>query len=131
MKKITSIDDLQESILLLEFKLANEGAMLKEQFKITYKSLKPINILKSSFKEVMAAPDLKSNILNAAIGLTTGFVAKKLFIGKSHNPLTKLLGIILEGVIANKVAKNADGIKSIGSTILNKIVNQKHDSEKI
>lgn len=122
MKKIISVSELKESILLLELKQAGDWILLKEQFHATYKSLKPINILKSTINEAISAPNLKSNVINAGIGITTGFVAKKIFMGGSHNPLRKLLGIALEMLVANKVAKNADGIKTIGSIILKKIL---------
>ncbi len=129
MKKITTVTDLKSAIQQLEYKQANEWPLLKEQFLITSESLKPINIIKNTIKEVVTATDFKTTIVNAAVGFTTGLVAKKAFVGGSHNPLTKLTGAILEMVVANKVAKNAEEIKSIGSIILKKIINLKNNSE--
>ncbi|MDO9186478.1 MAG: hypothetical protein Q7W13_10745 [Bacteroidia bacterium] len=123
MKNITSIDELRESILLLEMKQANEWCLLKEEFHTTYESLKPMNMIKNTFKDMATTPNLKTDVVNSVIGLAAGFIAKKVLLGNSHNPITKILGIVLEIAIANKVAKNADGIKSIGSTILKKIIN--------
>lgn len=120
MKKITSIAELTESIQLLETRHEYEGTLLKEQFITSYKSLKPVNILRSTFKEVISAPDLKTKVINAALSFGTGFITRKIFIGRSHNIFTKLLGSILEVVVANKVAKNADTITSIGSKLLKK-----------
>jgi len=131
MQKITTVADLKNAIQQLEYKQAREWPLLKAQFLTTYESLKLINVIKNTFKEVISAPGLKTNIVNATIGLTTGFVAKIFLIGKTHNPLRKLLGIVVEMAVANKVAKNADGIKSIGSSILKKIVNHHGDSEKV
>ncbi len=130
MQKITTVAGLKNAIEHLEYKQANEWPLLKDQFLTTCESLKLINIIKSTFKEAVSASDLKTNAVNAVIGLTTGFAAKILLIGKTHNLLTKLLGIIIEMVVANKVVKNVDGIKSIGGTILKKIVNQRDSSEK-
>lgn len=124
MKKSTPADKLRESILLLELKQANDWHLLKEQFHTTYERLKPINVIKNTFKEAISAPDLKANIVNAAIGLTTGFAAKKIFTGVLSNPLTKLLGFIVEVVVANKVAKNAVEIKSFGSILLKKMLHR-------
>ncbi|MES2141026.1 MAG: hypothetical protein V4511_15065 [Bacteroidota bacterium] len=123
MKNITSIDELRESILLLELKQANDWCLLKEEFHTTYEILKPMNMIKNTFKDMASTPNLKTDVVNSLIGLATGFIAKKVFLGNSHNPLTKLLGIVLEIAVANKVSKNADGIRSIGSTILKKIIN--------
>jgi hypothetical protein len=130
VKKITSIIELRESIFLLEIKKKNDAVLLKEQFEITFESLKPINIIKNTIKEVISGRVLKRTIVDAAIGLTTGFVTKKVFTQDSHNPLTKLLGFILEMAVANKIAKNADEIKSVGSIILKTIIDKHADPEK-
>src|ERR1035441_325401 len=127
MKKIHPSTTLKQLILEKKTEHFVEGKLLKEHFHRTYESFKPLNIIKNTFKEIISVPDLKTNVVNSAIGITTGFVAKKIFTGKSHNPLTKLFGIILEMVVASKVTKNADEIKSIGSIILKKIINQHDD----
>ena len=129
-KKINSAIELREAIIELEIKQKYEAQLLKEQFKLTYESLKPGNIIKNSFKEIITAPDLKTNVVNAVMGFASGFIAKKAFVGKSHNPLTKLLGVALELVVANKVVLNAEGLKSMGNSILKKIIHPKTDSEK-
>ena len=82
----------------------------------------PSQISTIDTREVIAAPDLKTTVGNAAIGLVSGFIAKKAILGKTNNPLTKLLGILIEMVVAGKVVKNADGIKSFGGMLLNKFI---------
>ncbi len=131
MQKITNVAELKTAIQQLEYQQANEHAILKAQFYNTCESLKLSNIIKSTFKEVVSIPDLKTNIVNTAIGLTTGFVAKKLLIGKTHNPLSKLLGFIVEMVVAGKVTKNAEEIKSTGRYLFKKKINQDNDPEKV
>ncbi len=123
MKNITSIDELRESILFLEMKQANDWCLLKDEFHTTYESLKPMNMIKNTFKDMASTPNLKTDVANSLIGLATGFIAKKIFLGNSHNPITKLLGMVLEIAVANKVSKNADGIRATGSTLLKKIIN--------
>ncbi len=129
MKKITSIGELRESIIFLEIKRAAEWQMLKEQLHTSYEGMKPLNLIKRKFKEIISSPDLKTNIINAVVGAATGFAAKKVLIGKTNNPLTKLLGVILEMAVANSAVKNADGIKSLGSIIMKKLLTGK--SEKV
>lgn len=121
---------LKQLILIKEAEHIVEGKLLKDHFHRAYESLKPVNIIKNTFKEIISGPDLKTNIVDAVIGITTGFVAKKVFTGKSHNPLTKIFGIILEMVVASKITKNVDEIKSLGSIILKKIITQYGDSRK-
>ena len=125
MKKYNSIAHLRESILVLEIQQANQAALVKEEFKQTIENLNPVNILKNKFKNVISNPDLKTNVLNTILGFTSGMIAKKLFLGKSDNPLKKLFGIILEVTVANKVAKNAEQIKSTGIHLINSALNKK------
>ena len=131
MASITTVAELKNAIQKLEVKQAGEFKLMKEEFKGTYENLKLINIIKNTFKQAASAPELKTDIINTAIGLSTGFVAKKLMLGKTLNPFSKLLGIIVELAVANKVTKNAGGIKTIGSMIIKKIFNKQEDSVKV
>lgn len=130
MDKITTVADLKKTISELEYKKTSEWVALKEEFSNTAENIKPINILKKTLKNAISAPDLKDNIINTAIGLTTGFVAKKTLIGKTYNPLKKLVGVILEITIANKIAKNADKIKAIGNIVLNRMIHLNGNPKK-
>ncbi len=130
MNSIKTAAELKIAIEQLEHKHAAEWPLLKNEFRNTYESLKLINIIKSTFKEAVTVPDLKTNVINAAIGLTTGMVAKKIMLGKTLNPFARLLGLVVEIAIAGKVTKNADGIRSVGSLIMNKLFAHKTDSVK-
>jgi hypothetical protein len=128
MKKITSIAELREAIGLLEIKQVNEGRLLKEQFKNTYESLKPINLIKNTFNELTAAPDFKGNFLNTTLGLATGYFSKKVVIGATHNPLKQLFGTLLQIGVTSIVSKNTDRIKSTVLHLINNVSNKKNTS---
>lgn len=125
MNKITSVTELRSAILLIEIKQLKEGQLLKEQFKKTYESLKPVNLIKNTVSELLVAPDLKSDLLNAALSLTAGFLSKKLMVGDSVNPLKKLVGTLLQLGVTSIVSKNADGIKSIGANLIDTVLGKK------
>ena len=130
MKSITTSEELKAAILELELKQASELILLKNQYYKTKEGFKLVNLIRSKFKETISDPDLKTDALNAAIGFTSGILAKKLMIGKTINPLKKLLGIVLEMAVTRSVANNADGIKSAGSSIFNKLFKKKEIQEK-
>jgi hypothetical protein len=125
MNTIRSSADLKMAIRQMELKQANELIVLKQDIKDTVEGMKPMNLIKGAFKKVSSNPDLKTDVLNAAIGLTTGFLTKKLVMGRSTNIFKKVLGIALEMTIANKVARNADMIKTAGNMVYNKFFNKK------
>lgn len=118
MHNIKSAADLRMAIELLENQQQQEGLLLKEQFHIAYESIKPLNIIKNTLKEASKAPELKNNILGATVGLSAGYVSKKLFQFFSGGPLKKILGTALQFSITNAVAKNPEMIKSAGSSII-------------
>jgi hypothetical protein len=121
MANINSEQELKDAILQLESKRTDEGKELKEQFFIAYESIKPINLIKSTFKEAAASTDIQDNILTTSVGLTAGYLSKKIFEGTSHSPLKKLFGTALLFGVTQAVAKNPEAIKALGHGLLNMI----------
>ena len=126
MKNSNETKKLNETIRFLENKQKMELDILKEQFHVTYESLKPLNLIKSVFKEVTSSPTIKDNLLNNAIGMTTGYLSKKVLIGSTHNPLKNIFGTILQFAIGNVVTKHSNKLVSTGgSLLLNFLKNRK------
>ena len=127
MRSVSQKQVLDEEIERLQNKKAQDLLALKEQFKTAYDSIRPINLIKSTFKEVISSPDIKSNILNNAVGFATGYLSKVIMVGGSHNPIKRTLGTLLQFAITNVVSKNSDKIVESGENILHKIFNHKND----
>lgn len=124
MQIINTESDLRNAILQLETRQIQDVKILKEQFHLTYESIKPINLIKNAFKQVGESPELKENVINTSVGLATGYVSKILFERLSGSPLKKLLGSVLMFGITNMVARNPDAIKSFGNIVLKNISNR-------
>jgi len=118
MQTITSVAGLKNSILLLEAEQSIKSQLLKDQLFITYESLKPVNLIKHTLKEISSSPYLIDNISGSAMGLLSGFLSRKIFVGTSGNLLKKLIGSVLQFGVTNIVAQNSDVIKSVGQTVL-------------
>lgn len=131
MENIKNTADLKAAIAELKIQQATDLFLLKEELRITKEKFTISNIIKSGFKKVTATPNISSNLLSAALGLTSGFVTKKILIGKTINPLKKLFGAVLEMFVANKVVNNADTLKSVGNVLLNKILPKKEDKVSV
>ncbi|PIQ14690.1 MAG: hypothetical protein COW67_12365 [Flavobacteriales bacterium CG18_big_fil_WC_8_21_14_2_50_32_9] len=128
MEKITNITELNAAILLLENKQYEEELLLKEQFKITYESLKPLNFIRSTFKELVTAPDFKEDLLNTSISLAVGYFSKKLAVGSTNNPFKQILGSFLQMGVTSIVSKNSDNIRTKFMDIVS-ILFQKKEKE--
>jgi hypothetical protein len=125
MKKQDAESRLRELIAAKEVEQQIQRELVKEHFHQVYESLSPMNIVKNSFKNFFAGPGLKGSIIDTAIGVTTGFVARKAYVGRSHNPLKKLAGMAVEALVARTASKHADTIKTVGSYLLKNIFGKK------
>jgi len=129
MKKSSESQALAVSIHSLRIKQSRELIVLRDQFHLTYESLKPINLIKHTFKEAASSSEIREGMVNNVIGLTTGYFTKAILIGSSANPIKKILGTLLQFTVATLVAQNSDSIKSIGKVVLDKLFKTPVDSD--
>jgi hypothetical protein len=125
MKKTNETDSLNEMIVSQQQQYDTDLRLLKEQLHIAYESVKPINFVKNLVHDITSSSEIKDDLASKAIGIGTGLLTKKLLMGSSHNPITKILGTVFEFVIANKVAKNTIGIKAIGQSLWKNLFQKK------
>jgi hypothetical protein len=121
MENITSIDGLKNAIQLLEVEKAEKLKRLKEQGRLTVEILKPSNLIKSVVKDIISSPHLLDNMLDTGVGLVTGFLSKKIFIGSSANIFRKLFGSVLQLGVTSVATQNSDFIKSFGRFLYQRI----------
>jgi len=115
MQNINSQVSLREAIARLEIQQAEEARLLKEQLHITYLAMQPVNILKSSLKEVANSEQVKQDILNAAVNAASGYAAKLLFNNKNISPEKKVAGGAAILGITNLIAENPETVKKVAS----------------
>ncbi len=130
MQNITSTAGLKDAIQLLEIEQADKGRLLKEQFYRTYESFRPVNLLKGTLKDITSSPYLIDNILSTGIGLASGFLSRKVFIGASGNKLRKLIGYVLQFGVTNLIALHPDAIRSFGRFFFQLIHRKKEINSK-
>jgi hypothetical protein len=79
MSTIATMEDLKTAIRELEDQdYVNEQFMKRRVEEIVYK-LKPVNIIKNLFHDVIKGPETKSNLLRMAAGVAISFVIKRFF----------------------------------------------------
>ncbi|OIP01620.1 MAG: hypothetical protein AUJ98_03770 [Bacteroidetes bacterium CG2_30_33_31] len=128
MQAIHTSTELKDAIKLLEVEHDLKGKLFREQMYLTYDSLKPVNIIKNTLKDISSSPIFIDNIIDNAIGLGTGFLTKKLIVGTSTNPFRNILGSIIQFGVTNIVAQHTQTIKSLGKYIF-QIINKKEEEE--
>ena len=125
MDKITNITELKFAIELLQVEQDKKWLILKDQFHITYDSIKPVVLIKSSLKELVSSPLLFNHILSSVIGLATGYLSKKIVVGSSVNIFRRLIGSVVQQDVTNIVSQHPDVIKLLGQFLIQTIFRKK------
>lgn len=131
MQNITSSAELKNAIQMLEVEQASKRELLKEQLNITYDSLRPINIIRKTLRNMISSQDMTDNILGTASGLASGYLSKKVFIGTSGNLIRKLIGSILQFGVTTVVSQHPDIIRSFGKSILQHLFRKRETNSKV
>jgi hypothetical protein len=131
MQNITSTKDLKNAIQLLAVEQDIKGHLLKDQFYLTIESLKPMNLLKNALHDISSSPKLIDNILATTMGIASGFLINRVFVGASGSLIRKLLGSVLQFGVTNVVAQHPETIKSLGEVIMQFILRKKGVNSKL
>ncbi len=123
MNKPDPVQLLKELIAAKEVEHAAQEIVVRKQLLQTYESLKPLNLIKNTLRNVVSSPELRGNLGNTAIGWLSGVAVKNLIQFGSSNPLVKISATIIQMIVAGKVTQNAEEIKSIGALVVKKILN--------
>jgi len=125
MENISTPAELSQAIQLMEAEQSVLLLKVKENFFLAYESLKPVNIIGNILNEVTTSPYLTNNIIDTTIGLTAGYISRKVVVKKSAGILRKLFGAVLQFGVTNLVAQNPETVKSFGKYIYQHIFPKK------
>jgi len=95
------------------------------QFDLTINRFKPAHLVHEFLNDIVSTPNLFNKVLVTAVGLATGYLSKKIFIGTSGNLLRKLFGSALQIGVTNVIARHPDATKLIGKNILQYLFRKK------
>jgi len=128
MEKLSPIESLKESIRLLEIQQIEEREIVKEQLRKTYESLKLVNIIKSSIKDLTSSTELKGNLLESITALLTGFITQKILVKSKSNIFTRMVGLVMQFGVSTLVARNAENIREFLSGLIDKLIKPKEEN---
>ncbi len=102
---------LENRILQLEKQQAQQMAELKISGSNIVQSFTPANMLKSAFQDIKSTPGLRATALDTAIGIGTGFISRKLMMGRSNSIFRKIAGNAVQFLVTNLVRKKIPQIR--------------------
>ncbi|MEX1002614.1 MAG: hypothetical protein WDZ35_10910 [Crocinitomicaceae bacterium] len=130
MSKISNINELQARIIELQLQGKEEGVALKAELSFIIDNIHPIQLLTHGFKEIINSPEVKSELFSLSLGMSSGYVAKKLVIGKSENTLQHIAGNVLGMLVTKNVALHSDEIRSTTFSLLKSLFVKKKSQEE-
>jgi hypothetical protein len=118
--KLENAKDLSLAIEELELKAASQKREIQQTFHVVSENLKPGNLVKSGVRSIFSG-NHNEELINILIGVGTGFLSRKLLLGKPHGFVGKTLGKALQWGMAGLVSKNADRIKEKAGEVIDTI----------
>ena len=86
---------LLQRIQTLEMQQTMELSDLKQQIHLSFESLSPLNFIKSTLHDITSSPDIKADLWQGVVGLTSGYLTTKVgVLGLAQKPVRSLLGWI-------------------------------------
>jgi hypothetical protein len=121
MKKIiTNAEELSAAIAELEYKVAAQKKDIQETFAAVSENLKPLNLVKSGFRSIFSG-EHKEDLVNALIGIGSGFLGRKLILGRTNGFVGKTVGKAIQWGMAGLVSKNAEKIKEKAGELIDRL----------
>jgi len=99
----------------------------KSENEVEIEKVKPFNLINLNLKVETSSPDLVENILATGLGLSAGYLTKKIVVGKSEHKGRMFLGFVLQFGVATIIAQNSKAIKTFGKYIIQNISKMKEN----
>ncbi|MEQ8812822.1 MAG: hypothetical protein RIE59_27365 [Imperialibacter sp.] len=112
--KIDSPESLRYAILQLQQNQLVEGELLKKQFKLTFESIKPLNLIKGALSDVAHSTGISSFFPHHKPEDTDGDEAASLTAQPPRSSLKTIVGSLILLGISGTVVKNSLLLKSLG-----------------
>jgi len=118
MQNIDTLTGLREAITRLEQRRAAEEQVLKADLMTLFETLQPVNMLRDFVQGGTASQEGKGNLLFTTVGLTAGYLARKVVAGMTKTPFRRLAGDAVLVSVTNAIENHPDLVVSAGRAIL-------------
>ena len=101
---------LKEKIRMLEVQQVQEKSDFYNQIKITFDSLKPLNLLRSTIRDFTHHKGQRNNIFEALIPLLTNLISGRVIKGHAKKSFSKIIATIVQMGLTTIVARHSHTI---------------------
>lgn len=107
---IGSSKDLSKKIEELRARQKESRLNLKNEMDSAIESVKPINLIKSTFEQASESPDLIKNALMTSAGVGIGIIVKRMVTGSMKSPGKKILAAGITFIVTALISRYSDKI---------------------
>ncbi|MEJ7769127.1 MAG: hypothetical protein WKF89_15015 [Chitinophagaceae bacterium] len=132
MHKISNAAELKAAIRELELKTQQQKQALKTNATSTAKSFNPANLVRTGLlnaKEVAEKRDIRATALNTLIGLGTGYLSRKLVVGKSRNIFRRTIGTAVQAAMTKFIFRKLPVWQQQTARLINNVNTNKKISQ--
>jgi hypothetical protein len=129
MEKINTLAELKAAIAELEVRQDQQSMQIRYQADLAIESLKPANLIKSAFSKSSGPVTITGSLLSNSLGLSAGYVAKRLIEVTMRRPLSRLVGTAVMFGIQRIVSSNPDTIRKIGAGVFSLIRRKSRENQ--
>ena len=115
--QIHNIKDLEEAIIILEKRKAEQHLELTEQFERAKSSVSPVNLVRNSINSITHTPEIRNSALKTAAGIGVGLLTKNIYLGKATPIIKSLVENAVEKGVQNGLSETTLAIKSYSKAI--------------
>ncbi len=118
---INNAADLELAITQLQEESDQKKIILRNHFNGLIESMKPVNLLKSTVKDIAESPGIATAAIGTSLAIGAGVMSKKMIIGSSTNIFKRMLGGLVEFMVAKGIANNSEALADKGIALLKKL----------
>lgn len=131
MDKIDNAEQLRQAIEALEKSQQQEANGVKNQMHEVYESVRPVNLIKSTLKDIGESAEIKDSLLRIPVAMVGAYVNKQLSKGPAYTSARSVLAQTLIDTAVDTVKRNPELFnavaKSAFSLLMNTIRNKKRE----
>ncbi|WP_156121584.1 hypothetical protein [Alistipes sp. ZOR0009] len=113
---------LKQRIAELETQQKQEGKELKEQLIATYQSMRLVNVIKNSLREVVESQEIREDLLSLTIIQTQNWIGRllqKMLNANEDTPIKTVIITLVQAGISNLIANGFERFKCYIESLFN------------
>ena len=124
---INNSNELDLRIAELQKRKAIQENLLTSQFHNTLESMRPFNLIKSTFRNIKENHEVRNGILKSAAGIGISLLTKRFFLGGSKDGIvSKIMKTALTAGMAKTAIDKSDKLRAYGTAIYHNLFRKNH-----